>query len=83
MSSRFEKYASAYVRWQRLVNVVFGYFPRATMPVMRHESTRKRQLPESVLGTTKGKILVTLCWKRQTVSELGSVVTRGSALAAE
>src|SRR5687767_11144372 len=37
---------------------------------MRHENRGKRQPAQSVLGTTKGKILVTLCWKRQTVSEL-------------
>jgi predicted ArsR family transcriptional regulator len=41
---------------------------------MRHETRRKRKATESVLGTTKGKILVTLCWKRQTVSELADAM---------
>jgi predicted ArsR family transcriptional regulator len=40
------------------------------MCAMRPESRRNPRARQPVLGTTKGKILVTLCWKRQTVSEL-------------
>jgi predicted ArsR family transcriptional regulator len=41
---------------------------------MRHVSRRKENVAESVLGTTKGKILVSLCWKHQTVSELADAM---------
>lgn len=44
------------------------------MPPMRHGNRRQRQPAESVLSATKGKILVTLCWKRQTVAELAAAL---------